>query len=235
MKLVTLIYDNGIDEAVIEQIDALVRQVEDEHVRGWTRLCDVQGYGGQGYRRGDPVFPGTNNVLWVALPDELVAEVWRRMRALQASFRLAGITILAQPVEVLGPEAPPAEAPEWECRVGAAYCWGCAFRRRGWLMRNLAGATGTLLRPVLRQIVRLSSAARGMPKSAAFVSRPPQEAAAKRAALAELRQAEQAARRGRRLPQAVAACRVGRRRAALRPDGADGTTPPRRSPPPPEW
>ncbi|NLC59000.1 MAG: hypothetical protein GX774_19370 [Armatimonadetes bacterium] len=112
MKLVTLIYDNGIDEAVIEQIDALVRQVEDEHVRGWTRLCDVQGYGGQGYRRGDPVFPGTNNVLWVALPDELVAEVWRRMRALQASFRLKpGITILAQPVEVLGPEAPPAEAP----------------------------------------------------------------------------------------------------------------------------
>lgn len=111
MKLVTLIYDSGIDEAVVEEVDAVVKRVADPHTRGWTRLVDAHGFGGTGYRRGDQIFPGTNNVLLVALPDEFVPDVWRRMRRLQSTFRLKpGITILVQPVEVLGPEAPP-EAP----------------------------------------------------------------------------------------------------------------------------
>lgn len=102
MKLVTVIYDGGIDEAVLEQVEAM-------NLSGWTRLVEAHGVGGAGRRRGDQIFPGTNNVLLVALPDERVNELWRRLRALQATFRLKpGITIFVQPVEELGAE-PPAE------------------------------------------------------------------------------------------------------------------------------
>ncbi|MBI3945216.1 MAG: hypothetical protein HY321_04805 [Armatimonadetes bacterium] len=100
MKLVTVIYDGGIDEAVMEQVDAM-------KLSGWTRFFDAHGFGGTGLKRGDQVFPGLNNILLAALPDERVVELHRRLRKLQESFRLKpGITILAQPVEELGP-APP--------------------------------------------------------------------------------------------------------------------------------
>ena len=102
MILVTVIYDGGIDEAVMDEVNAM-------GLEGWTRLFDAQGFGGTGLRRGDQIFPGTNNVLLVVLPEERVNDLWRRMRRLQATFRLKpGITILVQPVEMLGPE-PPAE------------------------------------------------------------------------------------------------------------------------------
>lgn len=103
MKLLTVIYDSGVDEAIMEQ-------VEEMGIQGWTRFFEAHGSGGAGLKRGDQIFPGTNNILLLVLPDEDVAEVWRRLRGLQASFRLKpGITILSQPVEVLGPEPPPAE------------------------------------------------------------------------------------------------------------------------------
>ncbi|MDH7569924.1 MAG: hypothetical protein QHJ73_10100 [Armatimonadota bacterium] len=103
MKLLTIIYDSGIDEVVMEEVSAM-------GVEGWTRIFDAHGLGGTGLRRGDQIFPGTNNVLLIALPDERVQEIWTRLRRLQSTFRLKpGITIFVQPVEELGPE-PPSEA-----------------------------------------------------------------------------------------------------------------------------
>lgn len=100
MKLVIVIYDGGIDEAVMEQVEAM-------KLKGWTRLFDVHGFGGTGLKRGDQVFPGLNNVLLAAMPEEQVAELHRRLRHLQAGFRLKpGITILVLPVEELGPDTP---------------------------------------------------------------------------------------------------------------------------------
>ncbi|HEX2999645.1 MAG TPA: hypothetical protein VHR86_05350 [Armatimonadota bacterium] len=102
MKLLTIIYDNGIEEAVMEEIDSL-------HLEGWTHITNVVGFGGQGLRRGDQIFPGTNNILLIALPEERIPEVQRHLRQLQSTFRLKpGITILVQPVEILGDEVPEA-------------------------------------------------------------------------------------------------------------------------------
>lgn len=103
MKLVTMIYDSGIDEAVMEEVDGM-------RLSGWTRLFDAHGFGGTGMRRGDQIFPGTNNLLLMAMPDEQVAELRQRMARLQATFRLKpGITLLVQPVEMLSPEMMTAE------------------------------------------------------------------------------------------------------------------------------
>jgi hypothetical protein len=95
MKLLTIIYDSSIEESMKELLDGL-------EIRGITWIADVQGRGGRGAKMNTAVFPGSNNVALVALPDDQVARVHRSIRRLQTSYRLKpGITILAQTVEEL--------------------------------------------------------------------------------------------------------------------------------------
>lgn len=95
MKLLTIIYDSSIEASMTELLDAL-------QVPGVTWLYDVYGRGGRGAKMNTPVFPGTNNVALVALPDEDVARIHRAIRRLQGSFRLKpGVTIFSQDVEEL--------------------------------------------------------------------------------------------------------------------------------------
>jgi hypothetical protein len=100
MRLLTIIYDSGIDESLTELLDALA-------VPGWTKLYGAHGDGGRGKRFNNPVHPGDNNLLLVALPESQVDRVVGAIHRLQAGYRLKpGITIMVQPVE-LG-EAPQA-------------------------------------------------------------------------------------------------------------------------------
>lgn len=95
MKLLTIIYDTGIEESMAELLDRL-------EVRGFTRFSELLGSGGRGPKQNNPIFPGTNNLLLVALPDDDVERVRRAIRRLQSSFRLKpGVTILCQDVEEL--------------------------------------------------------------------------------------------------------------------------------------
>ena len=95
MKLLTIIYDSSIEASMAELLDAL-------EVPGLTRIFDVFGRGGRGPKMNTPVFPGTNNVVLIALPSEDVPRVHRAIRRLQGSFRLKpGITLLCQDVEEL--------------------------------------------------------------------------------------------------------------------------------------
>ncbi|MBM3457204.1 MAG: hypothetical protein FJX77_01525 [Armatimonadetes bacterium] len=95
MKLLTIIYDSSIDASMAELLEGL-------GIPGYTRFEHVFGDGGRGPRLNTPVFPGTNHVALVALPDEEVGRVQRAIRRLQGSFRLKpGVTILCQEVEVL--------------------------------------------------------------------------------------------------------------------------------------
>jgi hypothetical protein len=95
MKLLTIIYDSGIEESMTQLLEAL-------EVRGWTRIPDLQGTGGRGPKRMTPVYPGSNNVLLIALPDEDVERIRRAIRRLQSSFRLKpGVAIFCQEVEEL--------------------------------------------------------------------------------------------------------------------------------------
>ena len=96
MRLLTIIYDSGIDESMMELLEAL-------GVRNWTRIPDLHGQGGRGPKQMTPVYPGSNHVLFVALADEEVERVRRAIRAFQAQFRLKpGVAIFSQEVEELG-------------------------------------------------------------------------------------------------------------------------------------
>ena len=93
MKLLMLIYDSGIEEAMLE----LTQKLE---LPGYTQVVGAHGEGGTGRKFGDPVWPGMNNVLYVALPDERVADVCRAVEELKGSYRLKpGITTLVVPLE----------------------------------------------------------------------------------------------------------------------------------------
>ncbi len=95
MKLLTIIYDTSIEASMSELLDAL-------QVPGYTKIPDVIGRGGRGPRMNNAVFPGTNTIVWVALPDDEVPRVQRAIRRLQGSFRLKpGVTLLCQEVEEL--------------------------------------------------------------------------------------------------------------------------------------
>src|SRR6476660_8374071 len=75
MKLLTIIYDSSIE-------DSMIQLVEDLEVPGFTRFTDLQGRGGRGPKQMNPIFPGSNNVLLVAMPDEQVDRVRRAIRRL---------------------------------------------------------------------------------------------------------------------------------------------------------
>jgi len=93
--LLTVIYDDGIDERVMEAIAAC-------DVSGWTKVHGVHGLGGKGKKLDTPVWPGVNNVILLALSSEKATEVAEAVRALQGTYRRRpGITLWVQPITVL--------------------------------------------------------------------------------------------------------------------------------------
>jgi hypothetical protein len=95
MKLLIVIYDSGVDESINALLDELKPP-------GYTKLFGAHGLGGQGLKLGDVVWPGTNNLLYLALDDHLIPPFVQRLRQLQAQFRLKpGITILSLPADLL--------------------------------------------------------------------------------------------------------------------------------------
>ena len=95
MKQLTIIYDSSIDASVTELLDAL-------ELAGMTTIYDVEGRGGRGPKMNNPVYPGTNNLILLAVTPEDAERVRRSLRRLQSSYRLKpGVTILSQDVEVL--------------------------------------------------------------------------------------------------------------------------------------
>ena len=95
MKLLTIIYDSGIDETMMDLVESL-------GVSGWTKLSHLLGSGGRGPKLNSPVFPGTNHLLLVAVPDDQVERIRLALRRLQSNFRLKpGITLLCQDVDTL--------------------------------------------------------------------------------------------------------------------------------------
>jgi hypothetical protein len=94
-RLVIVIYDAGADDDVMEVLDQ-------PPVQGWTKLFHAFGAGGTGVKMSDPAFPGMNNILLVALPDEDVELLRQRLRDVQRLFsKKPGITIYSLPMEVL--------------------------------------------------------------------------------------------------------------------------------------
>jgi hypothetical protein len=98
VKLLTVIYDAGVDESIMELIDGL-------DLPGFTRISGAQGAGGTGLKLNSPVFPGVNNLLLLLLPEERIPRVTDALYRLQASYRLKpGMTLIVQDAQI--PERP---------------------------------------------------------------------------------------------------------------------------------
>jgi len=79
VKMVLIVYEAGIDEdlqSVFERLD----------VPGWTKLTGATGTGRHGNRFGTQIWPGTNNLLMMALPEDRVDSVIEVLNELKASY-----------------------------------------------------------------------------------------------------------------------------------------------------
>jgi hypothetical protein len=95
MRLLTIVYDQGVDETVMAQI-------EEMGLLGWTKVFNAHGEGGRGRKLNDPIWPGQNNLLYLQVSEEQAAEVVSVLKGIQNSHRLKpGITIWSQLVDVL--------------------------------------------------------------------------------------------------------------------------------------
>ncbi len=96
MKMVFVVYEAGIDEDL--------RGVLDEaKIAAYTKLMNATGTGHKGHRFGTQIWPGTNNLLWIALPDGDVAELVKRLDDLKASYvKAPALQVFVSPVEMLG-------------------------------------------------------------------------------------------------------------------------------------
>lgn len=95
MRLLIVVYDMGIDETLMERLEAI-------GVTHWTKTFNAHGEGHTGRKLGDQIWPGMNNLLYLQLEEDRVAEVAAAIRDLQEGYRLQpGIALWSLPVEVL--------------------------------------------------------------------------------------------------------------------------------------
>lgn len=90
--LITLIYDASIDERLLQLLHHL-------QIPGWTRITGAHGAGGRGRKEDNPVWPGTVNLLLIALHEPEAEQLLHHIRTLQNTYRRKpGITIWTQPI-----------------------------------------------------------------------------------------------------------------------------------------
>ncbi len=96
MKMVWVVYEAGIDED-------LAGALEGAGISGYTKLTAATGTGRKGHRFGTQIWPGTNNVLWIALPDEQVAGLVKRLHELKESYvKPPALQVFVFPIDVVG-------------------------------------------------------------------------------------------------------------------------------------
>lgn len=95
MKMVLVVYEAGIDEDL--------RGVLDEAgISAYTKFTGATGTGRHGHRFGTQIWPGTNSLLWIALPDERVEGLVEQLRRLKESYlKSPALQIFVFPVEML--------------------------------------------------------------------------------------------------------------------------------------
>ncbi len=94
MKMVLVVYDAGIDEDISGVLS-------EAGVTAYTKQMGATGTGRQGNRFGTQIWPGTNNLLWIALPDGQVAGLVARLNQLKESYvKAPALQVFTFPVEV---------------------------------------------------------------------------------------------------------------------------------------
>lgn len=93
MKMFVIIYAEAADEAMIEALKAA-------GILGYTKMVQARGEGTESEPKlGTHIWPGKNNVLFLALPDEELDRVRRELRRLKEANPRAGIRGFILPME----------------------------------------------------------------------------------------------------------------------------------------
>ena len=95
MKMFLLIYCDAADEAVIAVL-------KEAGVRGYTKLKEACGEGTETEPKlGTHIWPGKNNVILMAVPDDAISLLDARIRELKQEHPRAGVRSFMLPMEEL--------------------------------------------------------------------------------------------------------------------------------------
>ncbi len=95
MKLVIAIYDSGVHPDMMQML-------QEHGIERYTLLTGASGAGATGVRAGSPVWPGVNNILLLALPEEKVQPLIERAHQMRDSFPLTpGIRFIVTEAEIV--------------------------------------------------------------------------------------------------------------------------------------
>jgi hypothetical protein len=95
MRLLFVIIDQAIEPDVLEVF-------EQNGVEHWTSWTDVHGAGRTGTKRGNPIWPGLNTVVLVALEQQNVEPLVQSLHAMRDKFPLTpGMRIFSVGMEQL--------------------------------------------------------------------------------------------------------------------------------------
>ncbi len=93
MKMIMLTYNEAIDLEVMETL-------EDCGLKNYTKLLGAHGKGTtSGTHLGTDIWPGRNNVLYVAAPEANAAQMMKCVRKLRERYGKEGIKAFILPVE----------------------------------------------------------------------------------------------------------------------------------------
>ena len=81
MKQVTVIFESGV-------LLDIMRVLEEQGIRRWTRLSDAKGAGERNVHEGTAVWPRHNEVLLLVMPEEAVRPLIDRCHEVRDSFPL---------------------------------------------------------------------------------------------------------------------------------------------------
>ena len=93
MKMFLVIYCEAADEEVIAAL-------KEAGIHGYTKMVEARGEGTETEPKlGTHCWPGKNNILFMALPDEEIPRITARVRELKRNHPQAGVRSFLLPVE----------------------------------------------------------------------------------------------------------------------------------------
>lgn len=94
--MLLVVYEAGIDEDLSGVLD-------EAQITGYTKLTGATGTGRKGHRFGTQIWPGTNNLLWIALSEGDIAGLLQRFDALKGSYlKPPALQTFIFPIEIVG-------------------------------------------------------------------------------------------------------------------------------------
>jgi hypothetical protein len=93
MKMFLIIYCESADEDVIAAL-------KEAGIRGYTKMVEARGEGTETEPKlGTHCWPGKNNILFMALPDDQISGITERVRKLKHEHPRAGVRTFLLPME----------------------------------------------------------------------------------------------------------------------------------------